>query len=149
MPQTLETLIMKTLILLIGSALVVGCTSTSPKIHLADGSVVQDLEWEPWERAKDVAVQPLWNDRASTHSLVRLAVSEKPHVHDSHDLTVFVLKGRVRVHLGDRSVELGPGDIIQIPHGLRHWAQNIHPSASEAYVVFSPHYKGEDKRLVK
>jgi quercetin dioxygenase-like cupin family protein len=140
---------MKAWSLFIGSLLVAGCASPSPTIHLADGTVIENTEWEPWERAKDVAVRPLWNDRASTHSLVRLAVAEKPHVHDSHDLTVFVLKGRVRVHLGDRAVELGPGDIVQIPHGLRHWAQNIHPTASEAYVIFSPHYKGEDKRLVK
>ena len=125
------------------------CASPSPKIHLADGGIIDTPQWEDWERAKDVAVRPLWKDRTSSHFLVRLAVAEKPHVHDSHDLTVFVLAGKVRVHLGaDRSVDMVPGDVIQIPHGLRHWAQILHTSASEAYVVFSPHYQGKDKRLV-
>ncbi|MDX1565903.1 MAG: cupin domain-containing protein [Phycisphaeraceae bacterium] len=125
-----------------------GCQQPGPTVYLADGSVVQDADWPMWDRAKAMAVMPLWKDRASSHHLVRLAGSEKPHVHDTHDLTVFVLKGRVRMHLGERSVDLKPGDVVQVPHGLRHWAQNLGPGAGEAYVIFSPFYDGRDKRLV-
>ena len=126
-----------------------GCQQSGPTIYLSDGNVLKEADWPTWDRAKAVAVRPLWKDRASSHALVRLAGSEKPHVHDAHDLTVFVLKGRVRMHLGDRSVELKPGDVVQVPHGLPHWAENLGPGAGEAYVIFSPFYEGQDKRLVE
>ncbi len=139
---------MKPCFLIVIGLTLAACQSTGPTLHLSDGDVIQDPDWPTWDRAKAVAIRTIWHDRAASHHLVRLAGSEKPHVHDAHDLTVFVLKGRVRVHLGDRSVVLKPGDVVQIPHGLRHWAQNIDSHASEAYVVFSPPYDGKDKRLV-
>jgi mannose-6-phosphate isomerase-like protein (cupin superfamily) len=42
------------------------------------------------------------------------------HKHDETDDFFFVLAGRLRVELRDRSVELGPGEIYVVPRGVEH-----------------------------
>ena len=42
------------------------------------------------------------------------------HVHDDTDDFFLVLKGRLRIELRDRSVELGPGEIYVVPKGIEH-----------------------------
>jgi mannose-6-phosphate isomerase-like protein (cupin superfamily) len=42
------------------------------------------------------------------------------HHHDSEDELFLVWKGRFRVEFRDRVVELGPGELILVPHGVEH-----------------------------
>lgn len=42
------------------------------------------------------------------------------HVHDDTDDFFLVLKGRLRIELRDRIVELGPGEICVVPKGIEH-----------------------------
>ena len=42
------------------------------------------------------------------------------HKHDDTDDFFLVLKGRLRIELRDRSVELGPGEIFVVPKGVEH-----------------------------
>lgn len=42
------------------------------------------------------------------------------HKHDGTDDFFLVLKGRLRIELRDRSVELGPGEIFVVPQGVEH-----------------------------
>jgi mannose-6-phosphate isomerase-like protein (cupin superfamily) len=42
------------------------------------------------------------------------------HVHDDEDELFFVLRGRLKIAMQDRSVELGPGDLYVVPRGVRH-----------------------------
>ncbi len=43
----------------------------------------------------------------------------KPHAHD-HTQAVYVEAGRFRFTLGDDTVEIGPGDSLVVPSGMRH-----------------------------
>jgi len=104
--------------------------------------------WTEEEKARDVALRTLKVTKEASFHLVRVRTGEKPHVHDSHDGTVFVLSGRFLVYLGDLTVTVGPGDVLEIPRGVVHWAENIHPDASEAYVIFTPPYDEKDWRPV-
>jgi mannose-6-phosphate isomerase-like protein (cupin superfamily) len=100
--------------------------------------VAEAAVWSAAEQQKDVAVRTLHvSDTASVH-LVRLARAEKPHVHEDSDLAVFVLRGSVHMHFGERVIPVVAGDVIEIPRGASHWAENAGDSPSEAYVVFSP-----------
>jgi mannose-6-phosphate isomerase-like protein (cupin superfamily) len=42
------------------------------------------------------------------------------HKHDDTDDFFLVLKGRLRIELRDRPVELGPGEIFVVPKGVEH-----------------------------
>lgn len=42
------------------------------------------------------------------------------HSHDDEDELFFVLKGRLRIELEDRDVELNQGEMFIVPKGVRH-----------------------------
>ena len=42
------------------------------------------------------------------------------HKHEDTDDFFLVLKGRLRIELRDRAVELGPGEIFVVPKGVEH-----------------------------
>ena len=42
------------------------------------------------------------------------------HKHDDTDDFFLVLKGRLRIELRERTIELGPGEIFVVPQGVEH-----------------------------
>ena len=52
------------------------------------------------------------------------------HKHDDLDEFFFVVEGRFLIDLDDRTIELGPGQAVVIPKGLRH-----RPRAPERAVI--------------
>lgn len=105
-------------------------------------------QWTTAEKQKPIAVRHLHKtDTSSTH-LVRLAGAEKPHVHDSHDLTVTVLSGTSTIHIGEREEAVSAGDVIVIPKGTYHWAENNGEAASIVLTIFSPAFDGKDVRNI-
>lgn len=106
------------------------------------------VRWTEAERAAPMAVRTTRANEWGSYHIALLNAAEKKHVHDRHDLTIVVLSGRVRMHMGDQVSEVGPGAVIEVPHGLDHWAEPVGGSA-EAYLVFTPPFDGEDRRAVE
>lgn len=132
--------------LILLSLALIGCgSSPSPR-----GRVITTLPdpinplWTPAEQEKPIAVRRLRSTAEVSVSLIRLAGAEQPHIHKDHDLVVVMLTGQARLHLGNRTVDVRPGDVMEIPRGVVHWAQNTGPEASEVYAIFSPPYDGRD-----
>lgn len=113
------------------------------RVVTADGPA-EPVVWSAEEQAKPIAVRKLRATPGTSQSLIRLHGAEKPHIHQNHDLVVVMLSGGGVLHLGERSVPVHPGDVMEIPRGTVHWAENTDPVASEVYVVFSPPYDGLD-----
>lgn len=42
------------------------------------------------------------------------------HSHENEDELFLVLKGRLRIEMDDKSVELGEGELFVVPKGVRH-----------------------------
>jgi mannose-6-phosphate isomerase-like protein (cupin superfamily) len=42
------------------------------------------------------------------------------HHHAGEDELFLVVKGRLRIEFRDRAVELGPGELLVVPHGVEH-----------------------------
>lgn len=42
------------------------------------------------------------------------------HAHDAEDELFLVVRGRLRIQLEDGEVELGPGQFVVVPRGVRH-----------------------------
>ncbi len=123
-----------------------GCQALNGRIFSGGG--LQTVEWSAEEKAKEVSIRNLGENAHASFHLVRLSGAEKPHVHDFHDGTVFLLKGKARVYFEEKVIEMKPGDLLQIPKGRMHWARNLTPDATEAYVVFTPPFDGKDYRLI-
>jgi mannose-6-phosphate isomerase-like protein (cupin superfamily) len=126
-----------------------GCGSTQARGRIITPVfTIADVEWSLDDLTKPIAVRPLREYEDLSVSLIRLASAEKPHVHKVHDLTVVMISGSGILHIGDRSVAVGPGDVMEIPRGTVHWAENTGAGACEVYAIFAPPYDGKDHHLV-
>ncbi len=131
------------------SLFAVSCTRLSPQVQLISAEGVrEDIPWTQEELQKEIAVKLLWKtEKASAHK-IRLRTKEKSHIHQEHDLVVVLIKGRGKLHYLNHSVKIKPGDIMEIPRGTIHWAENLDSEASEVYAVFIPPYDGKDFKEV-
>lgn len=134
-----------------------GCetTGSTRKINahrariIRPNQVMAATQWTNEEFNKDVAVRSIRVTRNASYHLICLNTSEKPHIHDHHDLIVTVLSGNVRMHLNMKTHDLKTGDVVEIPRGTLHWAENLGDKfQAEAFAIFSPPYQGNDIRLV-
>lgn len=133
---------------LLAGFLVSACRSQAGHIVAGDGSLAA-VSWSEEERAREIALKTLRTTNEASYHLVRLRGAEKLHVHDTHDVTVFLLSGSVSLTVAGRTVELRKGDVVEIPRGTAHQAVNLAPDASLAYAVFTPPYDGQDHRAVR
>jgi len=117
--------------------LLVGCLAAPPRRIGPDG-YLPEVAWTEAELARDVAARPLREVDGLRILLVRLRTAEEPHTHPYEDLTVFVLEGAGQIHFGDRSHSMAAGDVIEIPAGVEHWAENTSARPALAYAVFTP-----------
>jgi mannose-6-phosphate isomerase-like protein (cupin superfamily) len=131
---------------LAASFAIAGCAL--PAKRISPEQTWPSLSWSEEEKTRDVAVRPLWRTQEASGHAVRLRTAEKPHVHDHHDLVVFVMKGEARLHFADRSVDVKAGDVIEIPRGTLHWAENTGRGPGEAYALYTPAFDGQDIRPV-
>jgi mannose-6-phosphate isomerase-like protein (cupin superfamily) len=117
-------------------------------VVVGPGGPLPAVTWTDEELGKDVAIKTVRQSDGASYHVVRLFKAEKPHIHDRSDLIVVVLSGHVNMHFRDRVVPVGPGQIIDIPKGEPHWAENAAAEPSFAYVVFAPAFDGKDRRPV-
>jgi mannose-6-phosphate isomerase-like protein (cupin superfamily) len=125
---------------------ILGCEDDRGAVVLTPAGITKRIAWDDKELAKEIAVKTLRKTEAASFHVVRIVTAENPHVHDRSDLSVFVLSGRVRMRLGAHTVEIEAGDVIDIPRGVPHWAENIADQPSEAYVIFMPPFNPKDYR---
>ena len=117
----------------------------TPRLLSPDG--MAEPGWSIEDRQLNIATREVRSTESETLVWVRAKGSEKPHYHDRTDMTVFVVSGRVLMHIDQRAVDAKAGDVIDIPRGTLHWVENKSSDASVAFVVFSPSYDGRDHRL--
>ncbi len=108
----------------------------------------QEILWPVAALSKPVVIQTIQTTPEASYHLVRLKGAEAPHVHETHDLAVCLLKGKALVHLGDQVIKMKPGDFLTIPRGMPHWGENKSRKPAEALVVFTPPFDGKDQRPV-
>jgi quercetin dioxygenase-like cupin family protein len=76
-------------------------------------------------------------DGASYH-IVQVHGSEKPHRHETHDLTVFILRGHGVLTRAAGRTPLQQGDAVVVPRGEPHWWASEGAFPAVTLVVFSP-----------
>jgi mannose-6-phosphate isomerase-like protein (cupin superfamily) len=81
------------------------------KVNLAAGFATIQEPWRPRVAA------------ALNGQEVKLVKLEGPfvwHHHEAEDELFLVMEGRLRMEFRDRTVELGPGELIVVPKGVEH-----------------------------
>jgi mannose-6-phosphate isomerase-like protein (cupin superfamily) len=69
------------------------------------------------------------------------------HHHPRTEEIYYILEGRGRMQLGDERREVGPGDAIAIPPGMRHAIYNPGPEMLRFLCCCAPGYEHEDTVL--
>lgn len=72
------------------------------------------------------ALTELWSPRVVAEvdeayiKVARVQGSLAWHSHENEDELFYVLKGRLRIEMEDRTVEIGEGEMFVVPKGVRH-----------------------------
>lgn len=92
-----------------------------------------------WGRIVWHASGPLGNSDSLTvgHAIIRPGRRNPRHYHPNCDEVLHVLQGRILHTMDDRTVEMGPGDTVSIPAGVRHNAANIGDGDAVLAISFS------------
>lgn len=61
-----------------------------------------------------------------------------PHAHRAESETIHITAGRLWMRIGEVERELGPGDTVHIPAGVRHAGGTAGEEPVERVVVFAP-----------
>src|SRR3989442_13183744 len=60
------------------------------------------------------------------------------HHHPTYDETHIICEGRYQCQLGDKLIELGPGDMVFAPRGTAHSIKSIGPQTGRELIISSP-----------
>ena len=102
------------------------------------------LKEHPLKADQAVSLEELSRGETASAHIVQIREQEPLHVHESHDATAIMLKGRGILWIGDRKLQLKPGSIVTIPRGVPHSFTNQSPEPAVAYVMFNPAFDGKD-----
>ena len=61
-----------------------------------------------------------------------------PHVHPGSDELIYVLDGRVRYRVGERTVEAAAGASVFVPRGTVHAAETVGPGPARVLAAYVP-----------
>jgi mannose-6-phosphate isomerase-like protein (cupin superfamily) len=91
-----------------------------------------------------IVTEILRGDEASANAW-RITDVMPPHLHREHEEIIIVRSGRARARIGDRDVDLGPGDVFLVPKNTVHAARAIGEEPFEGVSVFAPAFDGRDR----
>ena len=136
MKQTLLTVIIAALVLPLASGSAESPPPKHPKEVEAEGLMVKRAEILKTDPIADVGVARYWavekkNDVMSL--LVEVNGIIPLHFHPDGVHRMYILEGTLRCTVGKETMEMGPGDYMLIPRGVRHKFEKI--GKGKAYFV--------------
>ncbi|MBI5611810.1 MAG: cupin domain-containing protein [Gammaproteobacteria bacterium] len=112
-------------------------------------AIAQLLKDQPLAAGANIRVIRLQKTDHSAQFLVQIRGREPLHYHADSDITVFLLRGRGRIRIGERERPARAGDVIHIARGAAHAYINEGPEIGVAFVVYSPPPGPDDRVLVE
>lgn len=121
--------------------LAVSPQSRRPRVREAVVTRAEDNEVVelPWGQLVWHVSGELGNSDSMTTGMatIKPGHSNPRHYHPNCDEVLHLLQGRIRHTMNDRSVEMGAGDTVTIPRGVRHNATNIGTQDAVMAISFS------------
>lgn len=102
------------------------------------------LRAHPLDSGQNIRVTDLGGTTTVSHHIVQAGAAERLHVHEEHDLTVFIYRGHGRMLIGKQEFDVKRGDIVLVPRQIPHAFVNGSDRPSVAVVVFTPAFDGRD-----
>ncbi len=102
---------------------------------------IHNVDWEaiPWTPVREGVDRKAFSGSAATLALHRLMPRHepKPHSH-SYEQIVYIIAGKIRFHIGDKTHVLGPGGLLVIPSNVTHWGEVVGDEPVLNLDVFTP-----------
>jgi mannose-6-phosphate isomerase-like protein (cupin superfamily) len=80
----------------------------------------------------------------ASFQLIEAHAPERPHVHESHDLTVVLLQGQGVLRTEERERSMAAGDVAHVGRGRVHWFEPTGREPALALAIFTPALSGPD-----
>lgn len=97
---------------------------------------------DPSKRA--LVTEILRGEQASVNAW-QITDAMPPHLHREHEEVIFVRTGRARARIGDRDVDLKPGDVFLVPKNTVHAARAYGEEPFTGVSLFAPAFDGKDR----
>lgn len=131
---------------LVGRALLLLAPVASPA--LAEPPAVDTnavLRTHPVDPANGAAIAEILRGEQASVNVWQITKTMPAHLHRTHEEVIIVRSGRARARIGDRDVDLGPGDVFLVPKDTVHAARAIGEEPFVGVSVFAPAFDGRDR----
>lgn len=98
---------------------------------------------------ENVHVEKLVTDSLSTAFVIWVKAEVKPHIHQRHTESLYILEGSGKLMLDDEMVEINPGDFVLIPVGTVHSLIVTSKIPVKVISLQAPEFHGEDRRFIE
>jgi len=112
--------------------------------ELRQANLAKVLADNPLGPGENIKITKLGQGPGASHHVVQIRDRESPHLHNAHDGTVIVVRGRGYLVMDTRRITLTAGDIAHIPRGVPHYYVNTDLEPTVAFVIFAPPFDGKD-----
>lgn len=133
------------------AATVGGCAAPGPERVLVRATEVVDqtiieriLRRDPIPPDKPVHRSALLEGNEFSGYVYQIADRQPRHLHQHHDLTFVVYRGRGQIFIDDRRRHMAPGQFYHVPRGVPHYCVNTGSDPLVGIVLYSPALNGED-----
>ena len=133
--------------LLFAAALLLPAVTTASTVR-AEPPVVSSNEVmraHPVDPAQGAAITEILRGEQASVNVWQITDAMAPHLHRTHEEVIIVRSGRARARIGDRDVDLGPGDVLLVPKNTVHAARAIGEEPFVGVSVFAPAFDGRDR----
>ena len=99
------------------------------------------IDWStiPWTPVRHGVERKAFSGEGATVALHRLLPKHEPRPHShTYEQIVYIIAGQIRFHVGDESVTLGPGGLLQIPSDVMHWGEVVGDEPVLNLDIFTP-----------
>ena len=115
-----------------------GCGfAQAQKLVLSEITAPSDLE--------NIHVIKIASDGNSSDFVIFVKKEVPLHKHVMHSESIYVLEGNGLFQLGDKTLEVGPGDYIKVPEGVPHALKVVSQVPLKAISIQAPEFFGKDR----
>ena len=115
-----------------------GCGfAQAQKLVLSEITAPSDLE--------NIHVIKIASDGNSSDFVIFVKKEVPLHKHVMHSESIYVLEGSGLFQLGDKTLEVGPGDYIKVPEGVPHALKVVSQVPLKAISIQAPEFFGKDR----
>jgi mannose-6-phosphate isomerase-like protein (cupin superfamily) len=98
---------------------------------------------------ENVTVQNICSDQHQSTYVIWVSDSVKPHYHESHTESIYVLEGEGDFYIADSVMHIKPGDYVLIPQGAIHSYKHTSGKRSKVISIQTPEFFGKDRIWVE